>query len=420
MRVVVATVGTTGDVLPFAALIERLVAAGHVVTAVSWDQHRAILAEAGAEALVAGPATTADDVRRTAAEAARRTSPLDQVAVLRDFHLRDAAAHYRRLAGVLPGHDLAIVHGIHSLAEAAARDSGLPWASAVFDPVLLPTASAPPSGMPPLGPLNRAGWWMLDRMLRRLDAPLRASLEEAGSASAGEVTMFRARSPRLHMVAASPAIAAVPPDLAATTRFTGAWVRAEAPAPLPEVVETFMTRGAAPAAVTFGSMAVDDPARLYAAVASAGAEAGLRLLVQLPDDAPPATWEGDPERVLAVRGRLDHRSLFPRSAAVVHHGGAGTTHAVAAAGVPQVVVPHIGDQLYWAARVRRLGIGPNPVPVKRAEAQTLAEHMRRAVGRDEIVRRAAEVAAVVAREDGTATAVRLLERAAREGEGAVS
>src|SRR5699024_6533560 len=125
------------------------------------------------------------------AEAAR--SPLDQVKVLRDAHLRDAAAHARQLRELLSGHDLALIHGIHSLAQAAAQSARLPYATAVFDPVLLPTATAPPAGMPSLSPLNRSLWAMLDRMLRRLDQPLHTALEQAGMPSP-DLRLFRGRS----------------------------------------------------------------------------------------------------------------------------------------------------------------------------------------------------------------------------------
>ena len=82
---------------------------------------------------------------------------MDQVAILRDFHLADGEAHYRSLRELLLGHDIVLLHGIHALAHAAAIDEGLAWATVIFDPVLLPTASAPPPGMPNLGPANRRG-----------------------------------------------------------------------------------------------------------------------------------------------------------------------------------------------------------------------------------------------------------------------
>ncbi|HEX6129803.1 MAG TPA: nucleotide disphospho-sugar-binding domain-containing protein [Candidatus Limnocylindria bacterium] len=69
--------------------------------------------------------------------------------------------------------------------------------------------------------------------------------------------------------------------------------------------------------------------------------------------------------------------LFPRAAVVVHHGGAGT-HAVAAAGVPSVVIPHVGDQAFWADRLRRLGAVPPPVTPRALDAANLADRLRTA------------------------------------------
>src|SRR5918994_610525 len=201
MRIAIATVGTTGDVRPFATLARRLVERRHDVTAISWPVHRAALGQAGVRVEVAGSHA---DPARIAAVAAD--------AVLRDFHLADGESHYRRLLELLPGHDIVLLHGIHALAHAAVLDLRLPWATAVFDPVLLPTASAPPPGMPNLGPGNRLLWAMLDRMLARAGRPLDELLQRAGSAQRG-LPLFRARSPFLHLVACSPAIMRVPPDL---------------------------------------------------------------------------------------------------------------------------------------------------------------------------------------------------------------
>src|SRR5688500_12122479 len=155
-RFVLATVGTTGDVQPFAALAAALREAGHEVRAISWELHRQPFEAAGAEFVAAGPQTSWEEIAETARRAADARSPLDQVAILRDFHLRGAVAHYHALREALPGHDFVLLHGIHSLAEAVARDAGLRWATAVFDPVLLPTGTRPPPGLPSLGPLNGA------------------------------------------------------------------------------------------------------------------------------------------------------------------------------------------------------------------------------------------------------------------------
>lgn len=405
MRIALATVGTTGDVTPFVALAEGLLAAGHDVTTMSWELHRDAFEQAGIRFAAAGPATTEADIADAAARAAAAGSPMDQVAVLRDFHLRDAVAHYRTLRDLLPRHDLVLLHGIHALAEAAARDGGLRYATAVFDPVLLPTASAPPAGMPSLGPLNRLAWRMLDGMLRRLDGPLRDALEAAGSPSTRGVTMFRARSSRLHLVAVSPTVAPPPPDLEPATHFTGAWLRTRSSAPLPAELDAFLAAGDAPVVVTFGSMAVADQAALLA-VASAGVrQAGRRMVLQDRSGQAPVT-----DSVLRI-GAVDHRALFPRAAAVVHHGGAGTSHAAVTARVPSIVLPHVGDQRFWADRLHRLGVAPASLPVGKANADGIAERVRLATS-NRMRAAAFELGQRVATERGVARAIELLEQAA--------
>lgn len=132
---------------------------------------------------------------------------------------------------------------------------------------------------------------------------------------------------------------------------TGAWVLADS-TPLPADVEAFLERGEPPIFVGFGSMpAAGDSAHRPIAAARA---TGCRIIVsrgwadlELIDDAPDCMAVGD----------VSHDVLFPRVAAVVHHGGAGTTAAAARAGVPQVITPMFGDQFYWAGRIADLGAG---------------------------------------------------------------
>ena len=102
--------------------------------------------------------------------------------------------------------------------------------------------------------------------------------------------------------------------------------------------------------------------------------------------------------------------LFPRVAAVVHHGGAGTTAASLRAGLPTIVVPFFLDQFYWGRRVFELGVGPRPIPRKRLEAETLAAALRLATGDAGMRERAAALSRRIRAEDGVARAVASFER----------
>ncbi len=400
MRIALATVGTTGDVAPFALLARVLVARGHEVTAISWPVHRAALSQPGVRVEVAGPHADPSRIAAVAAEAASR-GPMDQVAVLRDFHLAEGEDHYRRLQTLLPGHDLVLLHGIHALAHAAALDAGLRWATAVFDPVLLPTATAPPPGMPSLGPLNRLVWSLLDRALARTGRPLDELLQVAGS-DQHNLPLFRARSPLLHIVACSPSIIRVPSDLPAGTRVTGAWLDRSAPTDLPAEVDVIPRRRGGPDRHRLWL----DGRRLRRGIDSAVAtllEAGRRVIVQ------GGVAESLSSPSLLRIGVVDHRSLFPRAGLVVHHGGAGTTHAACAAGVPSLVVPHVGDQRYWADRLHQLGVAPQAQPVTNLRADRLADGILGAASDPSLHARAGGLAALLAAEDGLGTSVSAIE-----------
>lgn len=402
MRIALATVGTTGDIRPFAILARRLVERGHEVTAITWPVHRTALALPGVRVEVAGPHADPSRIAAVAADAARR-GPMDQVAVLRDFHLADGEAHYRRLRELLPGHDLVLLHGIHALAHAAALDTGVRWATATLDPVLLPTASGPPPGLPNLGPANRLLWRMLDRMLARTARPLDDLLERAGSTQR-DLPLFRSRSDLLHIVACSPSVMRVPPDLPPATHVTGAWLDRSDPAPLSGELERFLADGAPPIVMTFGSMAGAPDLAVTGAIERL-LHAGRRIVVQ-----EPGTGLASSPNLIVLREPIDHRALFPRAACVVHHGGAGTTHAACAAGVPSVVVPHVGDQRYWGDRLHRLGVAPEPRLVARLEPTRLADAALTAATDPAMRAAAATLGDRIAREDGLEEAVRLLER----------
>jgi UDP:flavonoid glycosyltransferase YjiC (YdhE family) len=115
---------------------------------------------------------------------------------------------------------------------------------------------------------------------------------------------------------------------------------------------------------------------------------------------------------LARIGSVDHRALFPRAAVVIHHGGAGTTHAACAAGVPSVVVSHVGDQRYWAGRLHRLGVAPPELEARSLDAGRLADAALTAAADPALRGAAGRLAASIADENGVAAAVAAVESVA--------
>lgn len=113
------------------------------------------------------------------------------------------------------------------------------------------------------------------------------------------------------------------------------------------------------------------------------------------DDAPDCTAIGD----------VNQQALFPRVAAIVHHGGAGTATAAARAGVPQIVVPMFSDQFYWASRIRNLGIG-TAVANRTLTAEAMTTALREAL--EPVIAVQARTVAEQVASDGAAVAARRL------------
>ncbi|MBK8050611.1 MAG: hypothetical protein IPK16_28010 [Anaerolineales bacterium] len=103
-----------------------------------------------------------------------------------------------------------------------------------------------------------------------------------------------------------------------------------------------------------------------------------------------------------------HQWLFPRMAAVIHHGGAGTTAEGLRAGIPTIIVPFAFDQHFWGARIHAMGLGPAPIPQKKLTAAKLAEAIRRAVNDQDMARRAHACGQAISAEHGVEHAVNVV------------
>jgi vancomycin aglycone glucosyltransferase len=181
---------------------------------------------------------------------------------------------------------------------------------------------------------------------------------------------------------------------------TGAWILPDE-RPLSRELEAFLEGGEPPIYFGFGSNRATKDAGL--AMLQAARALGRRAIVSRGwfDEA----LAGDEDDCLSI-GEVNVHALFPRVAAVVHHGGAGTTTATALAGVPQIVVPDRYDQHYWAQRVHALGIGAAHAPGV-PTADSLARALERAM-RPDVAARARSVAAAVRRDGTQVAAERLL------------
>jgi vancomycin aglycone glucosyltransferase len=283
--------------------------------------------------------------------------------------------------------DFILVGGVHGGVPTAAEYARVPWRWVLYTSVLYPSSSHPPM-LSGVGRAPRFVNWLLWRLTRWLTNRLflkpinrrRASLQLPPIDDAG-----------MHLLCKNPILAMerelapLPPE----------WPDADVIGyldpgdgdPLPADLEAFIEAGSAPVYIGFGSMPDPHPQETTALFVEATRRAGVRAVISRGW----ANFGGDlPDHCFAV-GPVSHPRLFARMAAVVHHGGAGTTAAAARAGKPQLIVPHIADQFFFGEQVRELGIGVAPVRRSRLRASVLAARLTQLVNEASMRERAAQL-----------------------------
>ncbi len=169
----------------------------------------------------------------------------------------------------------------------------------------------------------------------------------------------------------------------------------------------FLDAGDPPVYIGFGSMAGRSPEKLAEIVLGALAKCKQRGLLV-------TGWGGLRPELLPdnvfVADSVPHSWLFPHMAAVVHHGGAGTTAEGLRAGVPSVIVPFVLDQPFWGARIKAMGLGPEPIPQKDLTPERLAHAIRTAVSDSSMKQKAHLTGEAIRAENGVENAVKIIQK----------
>ena len=401
MKIAIVTYGTEGDTRPLAALGRAMMDAGHDIR---------LLADAAtlrsASALGVPSAALSGDIRRALApghEVYRKGGFNSTAKALTQIVNDHTSAWMREVHDASVGCDAIVVSALASFVGLSVGESRrIPVIGAGFIPIT-PTAAFPSPFLPPgivPGWLNRASHRFVNAMLWR-------AFRAATNAARIEVCKLPPRKQLWEghsmLYGVSPSLLPRPADWPDNAHTCGQWRMSDPEWTPPPALEQFLDAGEPPVYIGFGSMAGSDPRHLATEIVAA---VGGRRALFYPG------WSGIDATVLPknffVVGDTPHHWLFPRTSVVVHHGGAGTTHSAARAGVPSVVVPFAGDQFFWAHRLEQSGVAGEAVSGNRMQRAALARSIALAE-QDEVRARARALGARMATEDGLTAAVSTLE-----------
>jgi hypothetical protein len=211
----------------------------------------------------------------------------------------------------------------------------------------------------------------------------------------------------------SPTVIPKPADWSSNQQICGYWFL-ESPQnyqPHKDLMD-FLAGGPAPVYIGFGSLVDHELEEMNEIILTSLENTGQRGILL-------GGWSqlgaGDLPDYLFQIESVPHDWLFPQMAAVIHHGGAGTTAAGLRAGVPSLVVPSFGDQFFWGWRVEKIGCGPKPIPRKKLTVGNFSKAIEETIRSESFKRNSAEIGKKIRSENGIENAVRLIETFAVQG-----
>jgi sterol 3beta-glucosyltransferase len=416
VRILIAAIGSRGDVAPITGLGTALRDSGHEVSVASYGMFEELITGCGLGfRLVPGDPRvlqTSEQGLRWQEGGSGAMGALRLVRLIAD-HLQ--GVHAALLQAARQDTDVLLPAGLawfggYRIAEWL----GLPSIGLALQPAHPTREFAPPGVM--TRSLGGPGNLALSRALvamspAAMDRPSKRLWAQEGMPDLTTRQLYRRQESTRwpFFYGYSPSVFPRPADWRDGIEVAGYWWPAHLAGWTPPAdLERFLAAGPPPVFVGFGSRSPADSARLTEIVTEARRRAKVRMVIQ-------AGWASlgtgltDSDDVIVI-GETPHDWLFPKMAAVVHSAGAGTAAAGLRAGVPAVSVPLITDQPFWASRIAALGAGPKAVPYKSLTADALSAAISDALGRESYRSRAQEMAEQLATENGALPVVRAIER----------
>ncbi|MGO8669852.1 MAG: glycosyltransferase [Capsulimonadaceae bacterium] len=408
-RILIHTLGSSGDFNPFIAIAFELKRRGHAPCFAVQPAHARSLGALGLEAIGVGP-----DVDPHSPEYRRLLQPAltDPIDVLfREMLIPNIIPATEILTPLVREADLFLSHTIQLAAPAIAYRTGVPWISATPATNCYPSLQMPAPSIAwrkPPAFFNRVSWGVAGALFRAIDEQANEEYRKLGVPPRRHVVVSGGYSRRLTICLWSPAFFHRPSDWPSWLQ-VGGYARWDAPA-----TDSAWTRNLPPTGssdsplvlFTLGSNVVNDPRGYYETAVEAIRPTRWRaILLGAPADFPVPS--GMAHRVFCVP-YAPYEAIFPLASAIVHQGGIGTTQAACYYGIPSLVVPRGFDQFENAAHIRRNGLGlrlmsRNLTPFR------LRRRLNKLLSSDEIRARVCTVGSRMRAEPGVARSVDLIE-----------
>ncbi len=400
MEIVIPTIGSRGDVQPFIALGQGLARAGHTVTLASHPMMRSLVESHGVTFQPIGPDI---DLAQEVADiqGSSRSSIAGLVRGMR-FSFDILERSHDDILALFQDADLGVISAQGAAGKNEADLLGIPYLSVTLMPWAIPWDD------PQRPLLKRTAYGLIDGLVSLLTTrPLNRIRKKQGLPPVGREGFT---SLRLNLVPVSPAVYEPNPLWEPRHRMVGYWF-AEDPSGWepPADLLAFLEADEPPVVVSLGAMSLGN-GRVEQTVGifvDAIHQAGVRAIIQGWD----AAFEQMPlSPAIHTAGSMPHSWLLPRCAAIVHHGGFGTTSAGLRAGIPALVIPHIADQFFWANIVHELGAGPKPIQRAKLTTSALATSIVELVKYGDLRTVASSLGEQIRAEDGVENAVRQIEK----------
>lgn len=418
-RIVLSTYGSLGDLHPYMAIALELQQRGHHPVIATHKLYRSKVEAESLEFYPIRPDLYNGDFEQAQEIIKRATHPTKSIEyIIRELVLPYLKDSYEDLFQAVSGADLLITHPLTYAGPIVAEKTGIPWVSSiltplsflsVYDPSVRSTRSGQTS-LKSLGPLiNRLLLHLVKFSIRSWSEPVRQLRAELGLPKGKNLLFEGQHSPHLVLALFSQVFAQPQLDWPKSSCVTGFpfYDRQDKSELNPELSE-FLNADSPPIVFTLGSSAVMDAGNFYTESALVAKELGHRAVLLIGKDQRNKPPESLLSEDIAAFDYAPYSEIFPRSIAIVHSGGIGTTAQALRSGRPMLIMPYANDQPDNAARAERLGVART---IKRTDynAVTAATELKQLLNNPKYTERATNVGQQIQSENGVKTACDAIE-----------